>query len=72
MSADAKIWADEGYGWLAWRGIHDGECISTIPHFQGDTLANVLQDIERCMGRQLRWEVLVYPDGRPGLRGFEA
>jgi len=67
MSADAKVWADDT-GW--WNGIHDGECRSSIRTHDAYALSHVLADIERCMHRQLRWEIFQFSNG-PGLRGYE-
>lgn len=72
MSADAKAWYDDDG--RNWRGLHDGPCLSPIPHDQGDTLVNLLTDIERCMvgDGALRWMIRVYPDGKAGLVGWRA
>lgn len=70
MSADAKAWND-GSGWCGWRGLHDGDCkAGAIPHDQGGNLSFLVEQIERCMGNDLRWEFRQYPDGQIGLVGW--
>lgn len=68
MSADAKMWYDDSRGWLAWRGVHDGDCGE--PHEHGENLPELMAGIEQCMGCKLRWEMRQYPDGRAGLVGY--
>jgi len=70
MSADAKVWPDDGEGWF-WKGIHDGPCLRD-GHNDGDALNHILADIEACMRHPLRWEIRPYPDGTFGLVGFRA
>jgi len=68
MSADAKLWKDGNW----WHGLHDGDCVlSSTPHENGSYyLSILLDDIETCMGGQLRWEFRTYPDGQVGLVGY--
>lgn len=74
MSADAKVWFDEGAkNGGAWEGAHDGPCATPNDHhglcFH---LSEVLRDIELCMGSAhgLRWEFRTYPDGTIYLAGY--
>ena len=72
MSSDARVWREGGErDWYTWMGSHDGECRATIPHDQGDNLAMLLTDIERCMGgRPLRWLFNQGRDGTIWLKGY--
>lgn len=74
MSADAKIWCEEGTsGWVGWRGIHDETENDTCwAHRQGASLMDTLTAIEKCAGKQLRWEFRTYPDGLIGLVGYHS
>lgn len=68
MSADAKVWLEDGEsGWVAWQGIHDGDCADECHR---GTLSDVLESIEHCMGGQMRWEIFIYTNGQPGLKGW--
>lgn len=69
MSTDAKAWMD-GEGWLSWRGIHDGACPHGEEPHTATTLAELLADLETCMGRRIRWEIRTYPTGETGLVGW--
>ena len=72
MSADAKVWFEEGDPFGRWKGIHDGECV--IAH-QGTEyqLSELLTEIEECMKvRSLRWLFRSYPGGSVGLVGYAA
>lgn len=72
MSADAKVWQDdEG----CWHGIHDGECPLAAGHNGGQyDLAALLQEVAECLRGDalygLRWVLVVYRDGKPGLKGY--
>ena len=73
MSADAKVWSSrlpvERRPW--WEGLHDGPCNRAERHKLGNSnLRIILQDIELCMGGELRWEIRSYPDNQFGLVGF--
>jgi hypothetical protein len=70
MSSDAKVWQD-GDGWISWKGVHDGACISECYiHEQGMSLSSVLEQIEKVFGQTLRWSIRIYPDGKTGLVGY--
>jgi len=72
MSADAKIWLEDNVsGWVGWKGIHDEEETSECwRHQQGGTLSDAVSGIERCVGKELRWEFRTYPNGKVGLVGY--
>ena len=77
MSADAKVWKENG----SWKAIHDGECSSVyksswLTYGTHDVssydLTLLLQEIEKCMnkGRGMRWELRSYPNDEMGLSGY--
>ncbi len=71
MSADAKCWTNKDGGW---QGLHDGPCLvsdsGVHAHQTAWDLSAILQDLERCMGTPLRWEIRSYPDKQCGLVGW--
>jgi hypothetical protein len=73
VSADAKIWLeDDTSGWVGWKGIHDAaETDECWRHDQGGPLSDVINTIEKCNGKQMRWEFRKYPDGHVGLVGYQ-
>lgn len=66
MSADAKLWCEDGW----WRGLHDG-CADDA-HGPHQSLADCLHEIEQCGRYHYAWSFRTYPDGHVGLVGYEA
>lgn len=69
MSADAKVWKDEG----GWFGFHDNDDDCPINAHEGTAydLVRVLQSIEQCLGSPLDWEIRQFGNGL-GLDGRRA
>lgn len=73
MSADAKVWFEDGEDVAHWKAIHDGDC--AVPRSHVGTsydLRDVLESVESCMGGRLRWVLFQYTDGTLGLKGHLA
>lgn len=66
MSADAKIWKDGAL----WHGINDMNLGDDPIHDY--SLSHLIAAIEEREneGREMRWEIKVYPDGQAGLAGY--
>ncbi len=74
MSSDAKMWYDgiSFYGSASWKGVHDGECDDQcFLHEQGQNLTTVMQQIEKRLGGEMRWEFEVDGGGKLYLRGYK-
>jgi hypothetical protein len=72
MSCDAKLWQEGDSGWVDWRLAHDGPCVSPDAHSHPLGLADAIAEVEKCMGKSLRWELFFYQDGMMGLKGWLA
>ena len=67
MSADAKLWSDDG--WL-WFGVNDLRLVEPEP-LCWSSLHEAIEETEKVFGgRHMRWLPFEYENGL-GLKGYE-